>query len=717
MKQSLQRLEQDNKQLHEEVTGAPEPCKKLFGFISSRYIAVLTLLLGALVPGKALAQQMVSGKVTSTTGEELPGVTIVVKGTSVGTITDISGNFKVEVPGEDAILVFSYVGYKPQELVVGKQSSIKVTLEEDIASLDEVVVVGYGTQKKSEITSSIVEIKSENFMIGKIQDATDLVKGKIPGLVLTKSSGDPNATSNIMLRGINSLGGSNTPLILIDGIAGDMTSVSPESIESISVLKDASSAAIYGTRGASGVILITTKGGLREKPAQVNYTGYATLSDFYKEAKFMGPDDIRQGKTSFSDDGYDTDWLRAVTQTGYTQKHVVTMQGGTKNTTYSALAAYKYEQGTMRKTNNNELKVQLNLDHYFLNDKVKVGMKLWKTIHTNTANNASVDGLTNVYRQAVIHNPTSPIYNDDGSYYEEYNRYQYYNPVELQNELKGTDESERTYMVGTLTVEPVKNWKTNLMVSDNLYNTNYSSYTTSEYYTSYTTGYSGSAYKSYDNAKSRALEFNTGYDFDTQNHSFKAIAGYSYYYNVYEGFSAGNSDFPTDSYLYNNIGQGSLLNDGLASMSSYKNDNTLVSFFGRVNYGFMDKYNLSASLRHEGSSKFGENHKWGNFPAVSAAWTISNEGFMRSTSWVNNLKLRAGYGVTGRIASDSYNSLVLYGYDNNYGNFVDSDGNWVSGLQVTQNANPNLKWETSREVSLGIDFTLFRSRITGSVDV
>lgn len=683
------------------------------------YYKVLENNLVVIAPITELQQKVVKGKVTdASSGEALPGVNVIVKGTTTGTTTDLYGQYSIEVTDPQAILIFSYVGYNTEELKVAGQAQIDVTLIQDIKALEEVVVIGYGTQRKADVTSAVVSVKAENFLGGKMQDAAELVKGKVAGLTVVKSSGDPNASSNITLRGISSIMGSSSPLVLIDGIPGDLTSVAPENIESIDVLKDASAAAIYGTRGANGVILISTKAGNRLEKMSVTYSGYASVSDFLKKADFMKPSDIRHGLTSFNDDGWDTDWLKAITRKGSTNNHSLSISGGTKNMTYTGNITYRHENGTIKKSDNDEYKMQLDLTQYFFNDILKLNLNLLKGVHSNTANNANDGGVTNIYRQAVIHNPTSPIYDETtGAYFEEFGRFQYYNPVAMLNELIGDYRSEWTHMTGNITVEPIRNWQTNMMVTTQRTNSNNSTYTTSKYYLASTTGYAGSAYKGYGSSQNDFLELTSRYSFSLGNHHFSALGGYSYSQFESDGFSASDGNFPNDSYLYNSIGTGSLLKDGKASMNSNKEDSKLIGFFGRLTYNYNDKYNLLLSFRREGSSKFGANHKWGNFPSVSAGWTISNESFLKPVTLINNLKIRAGYGVTGVVPNDNYMSLIRYDFQSGWGNYMDASGNWVPGLAAIQNPNPNLKWETTAEVNVGVDFAILNNRISGSVDV
>lgn len=671
---------------------------------------------GAPVVETVLQQKAISGKVVDSKGESIIGANVMEKGTTNGTITDFDGNFSLKVSAK-SVLQISYIGYKTLEIPVSQlKAGAVITLKEDTEVMDEVVVIGYGTQRKGDVTSAIASVKAEDFTVGKITDAADLVKGKIAGLSVTNSSGDPTATSSIMLRGITTVMGSVTPLILVDGVEGSLTTVAPENIESIDVLKDASAAAIYGTRGANGVILITTKTGKRESKARVSYAGYASLSNWFKTADFMDTHDVIYGLTPFEYEGYDTDWLAAVTRkAGFKHNHSLTIEGGSKNSTYSANVTFSDEQGIMRKSDNQNLKMQMDYTQYALNDILKFNVNMLYGRQTYTNNNNSY-----VYRQAIIRNPSSPIYNEDGSYNENFDKLYYYNPVEIQNEMIGDTRVNWARLTGNITVEPIKGWKTNLMLSMKENITRSETYYTSQYYSQLQSDVNGYASKSEGNSRSDNLELTSNYDFSIGKHHFNVLGGYSYLYTVNDGFSAGNGDFPTEAYLYNNLGLGNYLTNEKAphaSMGSYKNDSKLIGFFGRISYGYSDRYNLMVSVRHEGSSKFGDNHKWGTFPSASAGWTISNEKFMQNTKhWLDNLKLRFGFGITGVIPTSSYQSLYLYNYDS-YGDVLSQDGEWIKTLYITQNYNPNLKWETTREFNLGLDWSVLNGRLSGSFDV
>ena len=659
---------------------------------------------------------VVKGVVTDAKGEPIIGATVAEKGTQNATVTDIDGNYSLNVSNRNATLVVSYIGYISQEVTAGNN----VTLEEDNALLNEVVVIGYGTQRKGDITSAVASVKAEDFNAGKIGDAAELVKGKIAGLTVVNASGDPKAGSSIRLRGITTLVGSLTPLILVDGIEGNLNTVAPENIASIDVLKDASAAAIYGTRGANGVILITTKSGKRDTPVQVSYNGYASFSKWSKKLEFMDTHDVIYGKTAQEYLGYDTDWLAAVTRkAGFKHNHDLNISGGTKNATYSANISYAKEEGIIRETSNENFKMQMDYTQYIWNDIVKFNFNALVTRQKYTNDNLNGYYHTNPYRQALIHNPSEPVYNEDGSYYENFNKLQYYNPVALINEAYGDTRIRFSQLVGNVTVEPIKGWKTNLMISWGETAATSEDWTSPLHQSLVREGWNGAANKSEGNSVSKNLELTSRYDAQWGEHRFNGIVGYSYLFNENDGFNAGNQDFSTTAFKWNNLGNGTFINDKdhHAWMGSYKNDSKLVGFFGRISYGYADKYNALVSIRHEGSSKFGANHKWATFPSVSLGWNIMNESFMEGTrSWLDILRLRVGYGVTGITPGDNYLAQNIYKFAD-YGDVLSMDGKWIKTLEVAQNPNPDLKWEVSKEWNFGIDYGFLNNRIHGSLDV
>ena len=692
--------------------------KKQFG-MKKHFLCLLLLASGGMTavasestsPAVAEVTQQgvkVQGVVKDVKGEPIIGATVTEKGTKNATVTDYDGNYSLNVANRNAVLVISYIGYVNQEIKGGGD----VTLEEDNALLNEVVVIGYGTQRKGDVTSAITSVKAEDFAQGNIRDAGDLIKGKVAGLTIANGSGDPSAASSIRLRGIISLEGQNSPLVLVDGLEGSLSTVAPENIESIDVLKDASAAAIYGTRGAAGVILITTKAGKREARTTASYSGYLALSAFGKKLDMMDGSDIRAGKTNYTDRGYDTDWIDAVSRTALTHNHNVNISGGNKSTSYNADFTYRDQKGVFIDTYAKEMHFNGGVSHWMFNDMLKLQFNILKRWHEN----GPVDAAGQmVYRQALMRNPTEPIYAEDGDYYENFGINYYYNPVGILKEHTGEYKTETTRLTGNVTLEPIKGWQTNLMLSTERYNAHDEGYYTSKYYgqkNSYTTGY---AYHSYAYNKTNNLELTSTYKHQWGNHRFEALVGYSYQYQVDESFYANNTNFLNDFFEYNNMGVGQYLKDGKAGLGSGKSDDTLVGFFGRVSYGYSDRYNVLLSLRREGSSKFGENNKWGSFPSVSLGWTISNEKFMQGTrSWLDNLKLRAGFGVTGVIPGARYLSLTTWALGTPY--YYDN-GIWKQGLKVDQNPNPDLKWEKSTEYNIGIDFAVLGDRIWGSIDL
>ena len=659
---------------------------------------------------------VVKGVVTDAKGEPIIGATVAEKGTQNATVTDINGNYSLNVSNRNATLVVSYIGFLPQEVKAGNN----VTLEEDNALLNEVVVIGYGTQRKGDITSAVASVKAEDFNAGKIGDAAELVKGKIAGLTVVNASGDPKAGSSIRLRGITTLVGSLTPLILVDGIEGDLNTVAPENIASIDVLKDASAAAIYGTRGANGVILITTKSGKRDTPVQVSYNGYASFSKWSKKLDFMDTHDVIYGKTAQEYLGYDTDWLAAVTRkAGFKHNHDLNISGGTKNATYSANISYAKEEGLIRETSNENFKMQMDYTQFIWDDIVKFNFNALVTRQKYTNDNLNGYSHTNPYRQALIHNPSEPVYNQDGSYYENFNKLQYYNPVALINEAYGDTRIRFSQLVGNVTVEPIKGWKTNLMISWGETAATSEDWTSPKHQSLVREGWNGAANKSEGNYVSKNLELTSRYDAQWGEHRFNGIVGYSYLFNESDGFNAGNQNFSTTAFKWNNLGNGTFINDKdhHAWMGSYKNDSKLVGFFGRISYGYADKYNALVSIRHEGSSKFGANHKWATLPSISLGWNIMNESFMEGTrSWLDILRLRVGYGVTGITPGDNYLAQNIYRFAD-YGDVLSMDGKWIKTLEVAQNPNPDLKWEVSKEWNFGLDFGFLNNRIHGSLDV
>lgn len=666
----------------------------------------------------SFAQQKITGMTKDVQGIPVGGASVSEKGTSNGTSTNFDGEYDITVSNSNAVLVFSYVGYETQEITVGTKNIVNVIFEEDLEQLSEVVVIGYGTQKREEVTTAIATVKAEDFNPGFVRDASDLIKGKVAGLNITNGSGDPSAGANISLRGVSSLTGGTAPLVLINGIPGNLNSVSPDEIETIDILKDASAAAIYGTRGANGVILLTTKSGKVNMIPTLSYSHYSSISSFNKTADFLDAASARalisQGTTlPFGNDlGFDTDWLDAVSRDAITQNHNLNFSGGTEKSTYAVNVNYTDQEGVFKGSSNEEFRISADVSQYMFKNKVKVSANIINGLQNTGALGDGNSFDNRIYRQALIRNPTDRIKNDDGTYVQDFNKLQYINPVGMIDLTEGIIQNRWMRLSGNINVTPVTGWETNIMVSTER-NNSLSGYSQTKSYVGYNgERFNGFASRGTSQNKTDLMEITSKYSNTYGAHNFSVLGGYSYQYFTTENFFANNRDFPTDAFSYNNLGAGRGIIDGTARVGSYKEDNKLIGFFGRASYSFDAKYNLLASFRREGSSKFGVNNKWGNFSAISAGWTISKESFLEDVTFINNLKLRAGYGETGVIPSGSYQSQTLLGYA---GNFY-TDGRWVQGLEARSNPNPDLRWEISKEVNIGLDFTLANNRISGSVD-
>lgn len=428
----------------------------------------------------------------------------------------------------------------------------------------------------------------------------------------------------------------------------------------------------------------------------------------------MTAEDVRAGKTNFTDKGYDTDWLDAISRTGFTHNHNFNISGGTKQTTYSADFTYRKEDGVIMNTYAEDIRMRFDVSHWMLNDMLKVNLNMVKKWHKNSATNATNSDQSNIYRQAIARNPTAPIYNEDGSYNEDFGVNYYYNPVGMLEERLGNYSYEETRATGNITLEPIKGWQTNLMLATSRFGAHDKGYNTSEYYGNQLNQWTGYAYHTNSESYQNNLEITSKYDLNVGKHRMNAMVGYSYQYYKYEQNYANNYNFPTDFFQWNNLGIGQALKEGKAGMGSSASENTLIGFFARVSYAYDNRYNLLVSVRREGSSKFGDNNKWGTFPSASLGWTISNEEFMKGITWLNNLKLRAGFGITGVIPNNPYESLTKYTYGSSY---YYSDGKWLPGLSVSSNPNPDLRWEKSTEFNVGLDWSVLDDRLGGSIDL
>ena len=573
------------------------------------------------------------------------------------------------------------------------------------------VVIGYGTQKKSDITSAVSSVKQESFVKGFVRDAGQLIQGKVAGLTVSTSSGAPNAGTQIQLRGIATLNSSTSPLVLIDGIPGSLNSVAPEDIESIDVLKDGSAAAIYGTRGTNGVILSTTRKLHGEALASVEYSGYLSVQSIARRPNFLNAAQFREKSQQglpFIDYGLDTDWFETITRDmPLSQTHNLTFQGGSKTTNYTASMNYRGWEGMFLKSVNRQLTLRADVNHNMLNGKVRVNLNAISRSRNDDG------GFNNyVYRQSVIRNPTDSVRDYRGEW-KERNIYFYDNPLAFLTETTARNEVQEMRLSGNIVANIFKGMNLKLQVA-NVKQSFLSGFSESKKHVSTTkNGRNGVASRNTGFDVDNLLEFTGDYTRSMGRHKITLLAGYSYQDQKSEDFAASNWDFPTDEYSYNRLQAGDALGRGEASMSSFATSSKLIGFFGRANYNFADRYILSASVRKEGSSKFGTNHKWGTFPAVSVGWRVKNESFLKNVNFLNDLKLRAGFGVTGIAPSASYLSLTSL----NYGTRFLNNGVWIQSLSPVRNPNPDLRWEKKEEFNFGLDFSILKNRLSATVDL
>ena len=660
----------------------------------------------------------VRGVIKDETGEPIIGATVRVKGQSEGTVSDFDGNFTLDVT-DDNTLQISYIGYQTQEFVVGKQHHFSIVLEEDKKILNEVVVIGYGTQKKGDITSSVGSVKSEDFTAGAINDAGQLIQGKIAGLSVTNPSGNPVGGTEISLRGNTTiLGASTNPLILIDGVPGDFNTVAPEDIESIDVLKDGSAAAIYGSRGTNGVVLITTKKSKGNNINEVQYSGYLSLSTIAKKPDFCDADDYRQQiKDGLRDAAWDlgdnTNWIDAITRTGLSHVHNISFKGGNAQTNYIFNVNYRNLQGIFKRSDKEEFQGRAEVNHSMFDDKLRFNFQLLgnQTGYTATSDGGSFN--TYSWRQALIHNPTEPIKNADGSWHENTGIFNYDNPVSRIYECDGEQKISQTRFSSNITLTPIKELTFNALFSYDKINKEGGYYETKKHISNVRDGMNGYASTGGSSTVTKLVELTAQFHKNFGDHTIQALAGYSYQESTYSNQYERNYNFPTDLYSWHNIGVGQALKEGLGTEYSYWLDTNLIGFFGRLNYNYKNRYLLMASVRHEAASQLAGTEKpWGTFPSVSLGWRITEENFMKNQKVFDDIKLRAGYGVTGSQPSQSFLGVPLLGY----GDYYLYNGQWIRALQPTQNSNDKLKWEEKHEYDIGADFSVLNYRLNVSVD-
>lgn len=648
-------------------------------------------------------------------GGPLAGAALIAVGGGYS-ITDNEGNFSMTVSPDEAVTV-SYLGYDDYTFTPGNTATFNIVLERSAATmLDETVVIGYGKTTKKEVTGSVTSLKSTDFDLGSFTDATAMLQGKVAGLTITNpDGGDPNGSYEILLRGTNTLMAGQGPLIIIDGVVdADIRNINFQEVESIDVLKDGSAAAIYGTRGTNGVIIITTK---RAKAGQmtVEYDGQVSVQTVARRAVPMTAGQFEYTVENFAPAssgslyGSDTDWFREITRTPISHKHNLAVSGGSENFSHRTILNIEQNQGLQRKNDSDKYLIKTNIHQN--------AIKGWLTMDYNLSyvkrqySSANYDA----FRQAFLHNPTEPVYDpenkESGGYYRVIGM-DYYNPVAMVDERNDENDSDNltASVRATLNILPVEGLKW-----DNFFSYNNERYEGRTYRTQYypsIIGQNGNAYISNSHSSDLQWESTMQYANTFGKHSVQAVLGYTWQQINYRDSSMENYGFDNDIFQTDNIGTGSALAQGMASMSSFRESSRYIAFFGRVMYNYDEKYLASVSLRRDGSTKFGKDNKWGWFPAVSLGWRLNRENWLKDAEWLDELKLRAGYGVTGNQDFSNYKSLLLMEPDG----YFYYNGEWVNAYAPSSNANPDLGWEKKTEYNAGLDFAFFDNRLGGSID-
>ena len=686
---------------------------------------VLTTAFFLLCSTVVMAQNKVSGTVLDATGEPLIGVSVLEAGTSNGVVTDFDGNFTLTVK-QGANLVVSYIGYVSQ--TVAAKNGMTITLEEDNQVLNEVVVVGYGTMRRKDVTSSITTVQAKDLNKGVFSDPASMLQGKVAGLTVT-TSGDPNGTPSITLRGASSLreGAAMQPYYVIDGIPGvDISMVSPDDIESIDVLRDATATAIYGSKAANGVIIITTKSGGKTERTNVSYNGYMAFDIISKKLDVASASDIRNyvkanGIDYAYDKGGDTDWQDEVLRTGISHNHNLSINGGSAKTRYMASINFMDRQGVVDGTHMNRLNVRSLLSSKVLKDRLdlSVGLNAMYGKNENGSMGKGGNGSGNEGKSVLdamnYFNPTIATKNADGTWATGDGSANY-NPLSIINEDTSETIWKRNQIVAkaTLNILDGLNWNANY--SFDHFQSTYSDYHSHNTQLVPYNAYNGNASRSTWFGNNHTFETYFNYDQTfTKVHKVALMAGYSWEErNSNDGFGLSVHNFFDDYLKWNQLTYAGVIDGMTAVQSGTKEKVRNISFYGRVSYSYNSRYMLQATIRRDGSSVFAKDHRWGTFPSVSAAWNITEEPFMANQNFFDNLKLRLGYGVSGNaLGFGAYSGVATYGATGT--TFTYNGNNWAI-LGATKLANPDLKWESTGMFNIGIDYAFLNNRINGSIE-
>lgn len=667
----------------------------------------------------------ISGRVVDESNLPLSGASVQIRELNRSVGTDQDGRYTITgVSNGTYTLVTTYVGYEPAERTVtvsGNSVTQDFSLLLDQESLDEVVVIGYGTARKSDVTGSVTSVTPKDFNRGVVATPDQLLAGKVPGLTINRAGGDPTAGATIQLRGPSSLTAGSAPFYVIDGVPGaNIDLVAPDDIVSMDVMKDASSTAIYGSRAANGVIFVTTKRGKAGTPV-LSYGAYAALENVANRVNVLNAQEYTQFladnnmTVAASESGHVTDWQDAITRQGVSHNHNISLTGGSEGTRYNASVNYFKNQGIVQRSDIERIVSRLGVDQNAFDDKLRLSFSVSNSVITSN----HVD--YGIFNGAARFLPISPIwgegsqYDQFGGYFQVPGRTSYMNPVAMLNqrdEIRG-----RNILLATAKAE--------LDLYDGLTWTNIGSYQLQhndrKYYmhrTDFDPNALGRGYGQRENLKNTDKIFESFLNYNKRvggNHTIEAMAGYSYQHYMHnDGTRLQTVGFLSDDLGVNNPDLATPP-DGYRNFGEYPwaHESLLISFFGRLGYNYDGKYMISATLRRDGSSKFGINNRWATFPSVSAAWRISQESFMQDQEVLTDLKLRAGYGVSGNQNIDPYRQIIIFGPQD--GQFL-YNGEWTSAYGINQNENPDLKWESTSMFNVGLDFEFLRGRISGTVE-
>jgi iron complex outermembrane receptor protein len=672
-----------------------------------------------------LAQNKVSGTVVDASGEPLIGVSVLEDGTTNGGITDFDGKFTLTVKS-GAKLTFSYVGYTSQTLAAA--NGMKVTLQEDNTVLNEVVVVGYGTMRRKDVTSSITTVQAKDLNKGVFSDPASMLQGKVAGLTVT-TSGDPNGTPSITLRGASSLreGAAMQPYYVIDGIPGvDISMVSPDDIESIDVLRDATATAIYGSKAANGVIIITTKTGGKTERTNVSYNGYVAFDKVSKTLDVASANDIRNYvKANGIDYAYDksanTDWQKEVLRTGVCHNHNLSINGGGAKTKYMASINFMDRQGVVDGSHMNRLNIRSLLSSKVLKERLElsVGLNAMYGKNENMSMGKGGNGSGNEGKSVLdamnYFNPTIPIKNADGTW-STGDGSANYNPLSIINEDPSETIWKRNQIVAKASLKIIEGLVWNANYSFDHFQSTFSSYHSHSTQLVPYNAYNGTANRSTYFGNNHTFETYVNYDHTfAKVHKLALMAGYSWEErNTGDGFGLTVHNFFDDYLKWNQLTYAGAIDGMPAVQSGTKEKIRNIYFYGRVSYSYNSRYMLQATIRRDGSSVFADGHRWGTFPSVSAAWNVTEEPFMANQKVFDNLKLRLGYGVSGNaLGFGAYSGVATYGATGT--TFVYNGNSWAI-LGATKLANPDLKWESTGMFNVGLDYGFLNNRINGSIE-